>query len=158
MFHGPKGYIAQICEVHLQYGNSTTNWPFYTFFLVNSTLIYILFSLVFHHNYTYWRGLEKNRQFWISIMWPNKSKLDELRGQKVIPIVLHLFHLHLNSSVLNVKRLNRSNPKYKYLLLRSLAWSLLLLEVFKVWEYWSIAYLNSKSTYATFIHWTYLCK
>jgi len=42
MFHGPKGVIAQICEVHLQYGNSTTKWPFYTFFLVNSTLIYIL--------------------------------------------------------------------------------------------------------------------
>ena len=44
MFQGPKGYIAQICEVHLQYGNSTTKWPF-TLFLVNSTLIYILFSL-----------------------------------------------------------------------------------------------------------------
>ena len=46
MFQGPKGYIAQICEVHLQKGNSTTKWPFYTFFLENSTLIYILFSLV----------------------------------------------------------------------------------------------------------------
>ena len=32
MFQGPKGYRAQICEVHLQYGNSTTKWPFYTFF------------------------------------------------------------------------------------------------------------------------------
>ena len=32
MFQGPKGYIAQMCEVHLQYGNSTTKWPFYTFF------------------------------------------------------------------------------------------------------------------------------
>ena len=31
MFQGPKGYIAQICEVQLQYGNSTTKWPFYTF-------------------------------------------------------------------------------------------------------------------------------
>ena len=30
MFQGPKGYIAQICEVHLQYGNSITKWPFYT--------------------------------------------------------------------------------------------------------------------------------
>ena len=45
MFQGPKGYIAQKCEVHLQYGNSTTKWPFLTFFLVNSTLIYILLSL-----------------------------------------------------------------------------------------------------------------
>ena len=27
---GPKGERAQICEVHLQYGNSTTKWPFYT--------------------------------------------------------------------------------------------------------------------------------
>ena len=26
MFQGPKGYIAQICEVQLQYGNSTTKW------------------------------------------------------------------------------------------------------------------------------------
>ena len=32
MFQGPKGYIAQIYEVHLQYGNSTPKWPFYTFF------------------------------------------------------------------------------------------------------------------------------
>ena len=32
MFQGPKGYIAQICKVHLQHGNSTTKWPFYTFF------------------------------------------------------------------------------------------------------------------------------
>ena len=24
MFQGPKGYIAQMCEVHLQYGDSTT--------------------------------------------------------------------------------------------------------------------------------------
>ena len=24
MFQGPKGYKAQRCEVHLQYGNSTT--------------------------------------------------------------------------------------------------------------------------------------
>ena len=32
MFQGPKGFIAQICEVHLQYGNSTTKWLFYTFF------------------------------------------------------------------------------------------------------------------------------
>ena len=31
MFQGPKGYKAQICEVHLQYGNGTTKWPFYTF-------------------------------------------------------------------------------------------------------------------------------
>ena len=47
MFQGPKGYIAQICKVHLQYGNSTTKWPFYTSFLVNSPQIYILFSLHF---------------------------------------------------------------------------------------------------------------
>ena len=44
MFQGPKGYIGQICEVHLQYGNSTTKWPFYTFFPVKSSL-YILFSM-----------------------------------------------------------------------------------------------------------------
>ena len=32
MFQDPKGYIVQMCEVHLQYGNSTTRWRFYTFF------------------------------------------------------------------------------------------------------------------------------
>ena len=32
MFQGPKGYITQICEVHLQYGNSTTKWQFFTLF------------------------------------------------------------------------------------------------------------------------------
>ena len=32
MFQGPKGHIAQMFEVHLQYGNGTTKWPFYTFF------------------------------------------------------------------------------------------------------------------------------
>ena len=50
MFQGPKDYVAQICEVHLQYGNSTTKWPFYTFFLVNSPLLYILFSLIAPHS------------------------------------------------------------------------------------------------------------
>ena len=44
MVQGSKGYIAQICEVHLQFGNSTKNGRL-TLFLVNSTLIYILFSL-----------------------------------------------------------------------------------------------------------------
>ena len=51
MFQGPKGYIAKICEVHLQNGNSTTKWPFYTF-LVNSPLLYNLFSLVLASNIT----------------------------------------------------------------------------------------------------------
>ena len=44
MFPGPKGYIEQMCEVHLQYGNSTTKWPFYSFFRVNSTL-FVIYSL-----------------------------------------------------------------------------------------------------------------
>ena len=44
MFQGPKGYIAQICEVHLQYGNSTTKWPFYTFF---SKFLSSLYSILF---------------------------------------------------------------------------------------------------------------
>ena len=45
---GPKDYIAQICEVHLQ----AVVWKQYNkmavlhFFRVNTTLIYILFSLV----------------------------------------------------------------------------------------------------------------
>ena len=57
MFQGPKGYMAQICEVHLQYENSTTKWPFYTFFLLNSTLIYIPFSLyIYQYKIVYWDG------------------------------------------------------------------------------------------------------
>jgi len=32
MFQGPKGYVEQMCEVHMQYRNSTTKWRFYTFF------------------------------------------------------------------------------------------------------------------------------
>ena len=47
MVQGPKGYIAQMCEVHLQYGNSTSKMAVLHFFLVNSTLIYILYSLDF---------------------------------------------------------------------------------------------------------------
>ena len=42
MFQGPKGYIAQICEVHLEYGNKMAVLHF---FLVNCPLIYIQFSL-----------------------------------------------------------------------------------------------------------------
>ena len=42
MFQGPKGYIAQICKVRLQYGNKKAVLHV---FLVNSPLIYILFSL-----------------------------------------------------------------------------------------------------------------
>ena len=49
MFQDPKGYIAQICEVHLQYGNSTKKMAVLHFFLANSTLIYILFSLAPNH-------------------------------------------------------------------------------------------------------------
>ena len=47
IFQGPKGYIAQICEVHLPCSMETgqQNGRF-TLFLVNSPLIYILFSLI----------------------------------------------------------------------------------------------------------------
>ena len=45
MFQGPKRYIAKFCEVHLQYGNSTTKKGLFHIFLVNSPLIDILFSL-----------------------------------------------------------------------------------------------------------------
>ena len=40
MFQGPKGYIAQICEVHLQYGNSTNK----------QNGRFTLFSSKFHSN------------------------------------------------------------------------------------------------------------
>ena len=46
MFQGPKGLIAQMCEVHLQHGNSTTKWRFYTFFYLIILLYIYLFSLV----------------------------------------------------------------------------------------------------------------
>ena len=43
MFQGPKGYIYK-CVVPLQYGNSTTQWPFYTFSSKFQSM-YNLFSL-----------------------------------------------------------------------------------------------------------------
>ena len=47
MFQGPKGYIGQyFFKVHLQYGDSTTKWPFYTFFQSKFHSIYSLYSLV----------------------------------------------------------------------------------------------------------------
>ena len=48
MIQGPKGYIAQACEVHLQYGNSTTKWLFYTFFEL-IPFYTDLFSLILPH-------------------------------------------------------------------------------------------------------------
>ena len=47
MFQGPKGEIARMSEVHLQYGNSTTKMAVLHFFLVNSTLC-IIYSLCMH--------------------------------------------------------------------------------------------------------------
>jgi len=47
MFQGPKGYIAQICEVHLQYGNSTTKGRF-TFF--SSKFQSSIYSFLFDYN------------------------------------------------------------------------------------------------------------
>ena len=45
----------------LQYGNSTTNWPFYTFFLVNSPLIYILFSLTIYLLFVQYKTITNKR-------------------------------------------------------------------------------------------------
>ena len=47
MFQGPTGYIAQICEVHLQYGNSTTKWPFTLF---SSEFLSNIYSILFDSN------------------------------------------------------------------------------------------------------------
>ena len=47
MFQGPKGYIAQICKVHLQYGNRTTKWPFYTLL---SKFHFNIYSILFDCN------------------------------------------------------------------------------------------------------------
>ena len=43
-WEGPKGFIALMFEGHLQYGDSTTKWPFYVSSKFHS--IYNLFSLV----------------------------------------------------------------------------------------------------------------
>ena len=48
MFQGPKGYIAQICKVHLQSGNSTTKWPF--FILFSSKYHSNIYSILFVYN------------------------------------------------------------------------------------------------------------
>ena len=47
MFQGPKGNLVQMCEVHLQYGNSTTKWPFYTF---SSKFLSNIYSILFAYN------------------------------------------------------------------------------------------------------------
>ena len=44
MFQGPKDYVAQICEVHLQYGNSTTKWPLLFSSKFHSDIYSILFG------------------------------------------------------------------------------------------------------------------
>ena len=44
MFQDPKGYKEQMCEIHLQYGNSTKKWRFNTFFYLIPLYSY-LFSL-----------------------------------------------------------------------------------------------------------------
>ena len=50
MFQVPKSYTAQMCEVHLQYENSTTKLPFYTFFFGLISLYTYLFSFA---NFSY---------------------------------------------------------------------------------------------------------
>ena len=47
MYQGPKGYIAKICEVHLQYGNSTTNGRFTLF---SSKFHSNIYSILFDYN------------------------------------------------------------------------------------------------------------
>ena len=46
MFQGPNDFKAQMCEVQLQYGNSTTKWQFHIFFRLDSTL-YLAILFVF---------------------------------------------------------------------------------------------------------------
>jgi len=68
MFQGPEGYIAQICEVHLQYGNSTTIWRFYTFFDL-IPLYSNLFSLPcseYQNNVVVFLSIDKNLYSYIS--------------------------------------------------------------------------------------------
>ena len=54
MFQGPKGYIAYICEVHLQYGNSTTKCGRFTLFsskfLSIYSILYVLESAFCYYN------------------------------------------------------------------------------------------------------------
>ena len=70
IFQGPKGYIAQMCEVRLQYGNSTTKWPFYTFSSkFHSDLFYSL-CLKFLHFLTF---LELIRTVISSSLFYNKD-------------------------------------------------------------------------------------
>ena len=60
MLYGPKGYTALICEVRLSTCSMETVQQngCYTLFLVNSTLKYILFSLVIYH-----RNMVKNIKY-----------------------------------------------------------------------------------------------
>ena len=61
MFQGPKGYIPQICEEHLEYGNSTTKWPFTLF---TSKFPSNIYSILFGYNsYRSVTGMKK----WTSV-------------------------------------------------------------------------------------------
>ena len=41
MYQGQKGYIAQMCKVHMQYGKSKTKWRFYTFFTLYLSILFL---------------------------------------------------------------------------------------------------------------------
>ena len=77
MFQGPKVYIAQICEVHLQYG-----WKQY-----NKMAVLHFFSCKFHSNI--YSVLFDRHPTILKVpyqYWPKESKLYSVRTAQTMPV------------------------------------------------------------------------
>ena len=82
MFQGPKGYIAKICEVQ-QYNKMAV----LHFFLVNSTLIYILFSLFMNQGVNLMNLRYVAEQLTASSIWTTNWKFKtKERSKSVIQV------------------------------------------------------------------------
>ena len=97
IFQGPTGYIAQICEVHLQYGNSTTKWPFYTFFLLIP--LYIFYSLWFKPRVKQnWVKRTRVKRHWVKQQTvKNATKGETTKDQNGKTYFMYYFRVRLGS-------------------------------------------------------------
>jgi len=48
MSQGSKGFIAKMCKVHMQYGNSTTKWRFYKLIPLYTNLFSLHIMQMYH--------------------------------------------------------------------------------------------------------------
>ena len=91
---------------------------------VNARINIIKLFYVFNHDFSCWSATEKNKNVLKTNKSRVKSKLEELRGQKIIPVISEKFYLHLLSSLQWVEINSLSNYK-NYLILLKLFKSIL---------------------------------